>query len=75
MGINIGNKPLIETDEDYQKLIPPWCQFQGVEDHKEILALCWGITGGCVRLDNEDYCRGCEFYVEKLGDTIQRDAH
>ena len=62
----------IETEEDYQKAIPPWCYYQTVEEHKEHLLLCWGLLAGLkwkrrmgnklIEVEGEDCCRGCEFY-------------
>ncbi len=56
-----------ETEKDYQKLIPPWCFYDTVEQHKNHLMLCWGITSGRVKPDDDSHCKGCEFYKRQYG--------
>lgn len=50
------------TEEEYQKLIPKHCLLQTVEQHKNQLGYCWGISYGFVTAETEqEYCKGCEF--------------
>jgi len=60
------------TDQEYQKLIPRWCELRTVEQHRKYLGECWGIQKGVI---TEQYCRTCEFYSEFLSDTIVRDRY
>jgi len=61
------------TDQEYQQLIPKWCELRTVEDHKRFLALCWGVLES--KTEDEQYCKPCEFYSEFLSDTIVRDRY
>jgi len=49
------------TKEEYESLIPDCCTLRTVEEHMELLLLCWGITHGSV--DKKHECgRECEFH-------------
>ena len=51
------------------KYIPPqWCNMSP-PDHNDGMGGCWGVSGGFVYKNGEDYCKSCEFYNEKLSLT------
>lgn len=50
------------TEEEYQKMIPKHCLYQTVEQHREEMMYCWGISHGFITTETEkEYCKDCEF--------------
>ena len=52
------------TKDEYQEMIPVWCELQTVNEHFELLGLCWGITHGHVTCLGLEHCHDCEFCRE-----------
>lgn len=63
------------TEEEYQKMIPKHCLYQTVDEHREQMMYCWGISYGFITADTEkEYCKDCEFCKEatNYGQLIDR---
>ena len=43
--------------------VPSWCQMP-TSEHEHHLGGCWGIAGGYVERQGEDYCRTCEYHAK-----------
>ncbi len=50
-------------EHEYQAAIPIFCRLRTVQEHIDVLGLCWGITYGYVsKLRGEEgpqYCQSC----------------
>ena len=49
------------TNDEYQEMIPAWCELKTFDEHSDMLGLCWGITHGHVTREGFDYCHDCIF--------------
>lgn len=53
---------------DYQAAIPGCCEFQTVEEHAQVLMLCWGLLAAMNNNEKMD-CSGCEYATRKVNEV------
>ena len=55
------------SEDQYEKAIPACCKYQKAKQHRDILALCWGLLGAIEDGKPMD-CGECEFAIRKEGE-------
>ena len=55
------------SEDQYEKAIPACCKYQTAKQHRDILALCWGLLGAIEDGKPMD-CGECEFAIRKEGE-------
>lgn len=53
---------------EYQNAIPHFCKLRTVQEHIDVLGLCWSITNGFIQKANQSvegpqYCQECEMSI------------
>lgn len=57
----LDESEMIDKLLEYGYVIPRWCTMAVIE-HCDGVGGCWGISGGYVKQEGEDYCKACEYY-------------